>query len=221
MGLNQLLVRTGGKNVLIDTGLGMKRTPREMQLLDAQMPRQLPSELTAFGVEAADIDIVILTHLHYDHCGGATLRREGELAPTFTNSVYYLQRREYEYASRLTKPSQRSYYPDDYEPLVQAGRLQMVDGDVELLPGLKLCLTGGHTPGHQVAVMKSEAWTLFYPGDLFATRRHWRTKVNPRRNYDPAVVEQQRQVWYERARAGNWSCFFCHEPRDPIGVLGD
>lgn len=220
LGLNQLLVRIAGKNILIDTGLGEKRAARDVGLLEIQTPRRLNNELVASGITPSDVDIVILSHLHYDHCGGATLTRAGKLAPSFTNAVYYLQQRELDYVRNLSDPVASSFFPDDFELLLTDGRLKMIAGDYEPLTGLKLHPTGGHTPGHQVVVVQSRAMTLFYPGDMFATRRHRMMKLSRRHNYDVDALNTQRKLWSERARAGGWSCFYCHELRNPVGQAG-
>ena len=118
LGLNQLFVRTNGKNVLIDTGLGNKTDYTKFGLLDYQQPRKLITGLAELGLKPEDIDIVILSHLHYDHSGGGTLRINGsELAPTFTNSVYYVQNSEIEYA-RSPEPSRKDdFNTEDFEVL--------------------------------------------------------------------------------------------------------
>ncbi len=220
IGLNQLLLRMAGKTVLIDTGLGDKWQPSELDLLDYQRPRRLLRELAAAGIRPEDVGIVILTHLHYDHSGGGTVRRKDSgLAPTFTNAVYYVSQRELEYARHPDPENAGDYRLEDVEPLLDDRRLISVEGELEVLPGLSIHPAPGHSPGHQVVVAECERRTIFFPGDLFATREHANLEVTTAYDYDPGELIRQRRRWLERAGEGQWQCVFCHAIREPVGVI--
>ena len=219
IGLNQLFVRMSGKNILIDVGLGDKCDFAELGLLDYQQPRELLHELSRIGVMPNDIDIVLLTHLHYDHAGGGTLLEDGKLASTFTNALYYIQKQELEYARSLDFPDRCGYYPDDYEPLAASGRLVMLEGDSEVIPGLSVGLTPGHSPGHQVVIIKNRNKTVFFPGDLFSVVEHANADVVTEHDLDARVLIRERRKWIALAHENRWECIFCHAVRGVKGTI--
>lgn len=219
LGLNQVLFRLDGKNILLDTGLGTKWGEGEVGLAGFQANRNLIPALSKTGLEPLDIDLVILSHLHYDHAGGGTKVSGHKVVPTFPNAVYYLQQAELA-AVLATPPDVRDdYRREDLEPLIESGQLKIVTGYHEPLPGLELHLAPGHTPGHQVVVARLGHATLFYPGDLVSTRAHANQRVSM--SYDNAtdILFQNRAFWLNRASEGEWDVVFCHAVRDPVGKL--
>jgi len=219
IGLNQLLLEIGGRIVLVDAGLGDKRDPSEVGLQDFQRPRRMLSELESNGLSPRDVDIVILTHLHFDHSGGGTRVTQEGIALTFTNALYYLQQAELDYARNPAPERAGDYFADDFEPLVRSGQLILLDGDRELLPELSVHIAPGHSPGHQVVIARERSETVFFPGDLIATRQHIDLRVTMSYDIDPAMVMRQRSKWLAAASRGGWSCVFCHALKDPVGRL--
>jgi len=219
IGLNQLFIRISGKNILIDAGLGNKCDFTDLGLLDYQKPRELLHELSKIGIKPNDIDIVLLTHLHYDHAGGCTFLDAGKLAPTFTNALYYIQERELEYARSLDSPDRCGYYPDDYEPLTASGRLVMLDGDSEVIPGLSVGLAPGHSPGHQVVIIQSGSETVFFSGDLFSVVEHTNLEVVTEHDLDTKELLKARRKWIALAHENRWECIFCHAVRDVMSTI--
>jgi glyoxylase-like metal-dependent hydrolase (beta-lactamase superfamily II) len=141
-GLNCVLVRTGRKNVLIETGIGNK-LPEKMAQIFGQ-PAELLRALQAAGVSPEEIDVVINTHLHFDHCGWNTVREGDHLAPTFPKAVYCVQRGEWQHAHEEQR-DQVSYLHENYDPLVESGRMKLLDGDQEIVPGISVRVFPGHT----------------------------------------------------------------------------
>jgi len=220
LGVNQLFIRLAGKNILIDTGLGDKCDFTEIGLIDYQRPRMLLKGLNDIGVKPEDIDIVILTHLHYDHSGGCTARLEGEsLAKTFTNALYYVQEIELEYARNPGESSKDDYCSDDYELLVQSGQIVIVNGDSVILPGLNVWLAPGHTPGHQVVTATDDGETVFFAGDLIPVREHANLIISTKYDLDKKTLFKTRSKWLEKAVASKWKCVFCHAVNDQVDTL--
>ncbi len=132
-GLNSVLVRGGKKTVLIETGIGNKLGDRMKKIYAPE--EKLLNSLHAVGVAPEEIDVVINTHLHFDHCGWNTVYRDGRAVPTFPSAKYYVQRGEWEYAQRASERDRISYISDNYNPLVESGQMELIDGARELLAG--------------------------------------------------------------------------------------
>jgi glyoxylase-like metal-dependent hydrolase (beta-lactamase superfamily II) len=220
IGLNQLFIRLAGKNILIDTGLGDKRDFTELGLIDYQRPRMLLHGLHDIGIEPEDIDIVILTHLHYDHSGGCTARLEdGSLAKTFTNALYYVQEKELEFAFNPDSGYQNDYDPDDFKLLVDSGQLIVINGECKVVSGLSVCLAPGHSPGHQVVIATEGGETVFFPGDLIPVREHANLTISTKYDQNKNDLLWHRKIWLEKAIANKWKCVFCHAVKDQIDIL--
>lgn len=220
IGLNQVLIRKDGKNILIDTGLGEKWQPGDVTLLDFEQPRGLTRNLLQNQVKREDVDFVILTHLHYDHAGGSTDRDEaGEAKPAFPKAVYYVQQAEYVFAEDPGSKYKTDYMPEDWKPLVKSGQLQLVVGDEELISGISVFLAPGHTPGHQVVLVQDDEATLFFPGDLFSTPKHANLLITTAYDMDGEILVKSRQKWLPRAITKKWDCVFCHNIRNPVGRI--
>ena len=127
-GLNSLLIRTGKQNVLVETGMGNKLSERMVKFYG--QPAHLLENLAAGGVYPEDIDIVINTHLHFDHCGWNTVRgKDGKIVPTFPRAKYYAPEGEWQYARKPSERDAISYIPDNYDPLVQSGQMTLLKGN--------------------------------------------------------------------------------------------
>lgn len=168
-----VLVRTGQKNVLIDTGYGSKMTEKEQKNFSSEPGEPLVPSLAAVGLTPADIDVVVLSHLHFDHAGGATkVDNAGRVIPAFPNATYVVQRQEWATASAEFPELRAAYSLPNFMPLKEAGQLRLIDGNVEILPGIKAWLTGGHTEAHQAIVIESGGQGAIYMGDVCPTFRH-------------------------------------------------
>jgi len=169
---NCVLVQTGRQNVLIDTGYGSKLRDKERTLLSADPGDPIVDNLRAKGLTPDDIDVVILSHLHFDHAGGGIRLADGKLVTTFPRAEYVVQRLEWEIAM-AGYPELRAAYPvDNFEPLKDSGQLRLVDGDGEIIPGIYARITGGHTNGQQALFIESEGQTAVYLADACPTWRH-------------------------------------------------
>jgi glyoxylase-like metal-dependent hydrolase (beta-lactamase superfamily II) len=151
-GLNSLLIRTGKQNVLVETGMGNKLSERMVKFYG--QPAQLLTSLAAGGIGPEDIDIVINTHLHFDHCGWNTVRdRSGKIVPTFPHAKYYAPEGEWQYARKPSERDSISYIPDNYDPLVQSGQMTLLKGGEEIVPGISVKTFPGHTAHMQAVIV--------------------------------------------------------------------
>lgn len=165
VGLNSLVIRGHGKTVLVDTGCGSKRihAPGAMGIEDTG---HLPSNLAAEGIQPADIDIVLNSHLHFDHCGGNTIESGGKLVPAFPRAQYILQKGEWDAATHPNDRTRGTYLPENFEPLDAARRVELVTGDADILPGVRLVRAPGHTEDHAVVEVESGGDYALYIGEL-------------------------------------------------------
>jgi glyoxylase-like metal-dependent hydrolase (beta-lactamase superfamily II) len=150
-GLNSLLIRTGKQNVLVETGMGNKLSDRVIKFYG--QPAKLLDNLSAAGIAPDDVDIVINTHLHFDHCGWNTVRdKNGRIVPTFPRARYYAPEGEWQYARRPSERDAISYIADNYDPLVASGQMTLLKGGEEIVPGISVQTFPGHT-AHMMAVI--------------------------------------------------------------------
>src|SRR5436190_13813123 len=152
VGLNSVLVRTGEKNILIETGIGNKLSEKMVEIYG--QPAELLDNLSAAGVSPEDIDIVINTHLHFDHCGWNTVRRNGAIAPTFPKATYYVQEGEWKHAHEGQRDSV-SYLYENYNPLLESGRMKLLKGNQKIVPGISVEVFPGHTRDMQAVIIQS------------------------------------------------------------------
>ncbi len=209
-GLNSLLVRTGRHTVLIETGMGNK-LPEKMARIYAQ-PAGLLNNLASGGVRPEDIDVVINTHLHFDHCGWNTVNRNGEIVPTFPNATYYVQEGEWQYAQEQRERDRVSYISDNYDPLVRSGQMRLVRGDREIVPGISVQVFPGHTRHMQAVVVRSGGETACYISDLIPTTAHLALTWVMAFDLFPLESIESRKAFYQAAIPGNWLVAFTHDP---------
>ena len=165
LALNSLLLRSQGKTILIETGVGDKERVRAQASPLAE--GTLLDELRVAGVAPDDVDVVINTHLHADHCGWNTIRDDaGKLVPTFPRARYFIERGEYEAATHPNERTRGTYFAENFEPLMASGQLDFVDGEREIMPGVSFLPTPGHTADHASIVLSSRGETGIYLGDL-------------------------------------------------------
>lgn len=217
--LNPLLIRAGGKNILVDTGLGDKHDEKFRDLYAPDRSSTLPGSLREAGLEPEDIDVVILTHLHFDHAGGATVRRGGKTVPAFPRAEHILQEGMWEEAFSPNPRSRGSYRPEDLLPLREAGLLKFVRGEHEVVPGVRVVLSGGHVERHQMVMMESEGRKALHWGDVMPTSAHVKPSWTTGYDLFPLRVAELRETFGERAAAEGWLNVFGHDPASPFAVL--
>lgn len=169
---NSLLLRAGGKTVVVETGNGTKWDSKLRQIYAIQDGDQLIESLAAQGVQPKDIDVVINTHLHFDHAGGNTRVENERVVPAFPNARYIVQRGELEHAQAPSERDRASYFPENFAPLAESEQWQLVDGDREILPGVSVERIPGHNADIQAVVLRGGGKTLAFVADLLPTRHH-------------------------------------------------
>lgn len=167
LGLNCMVVRSQGQVLLVDTGMGNKLSGAVREKAFPGDYGYLLENLAANGIQPEDVTVVANTHLHADHCGWNTVRGEdGQLRPTFPNARYVIQAGEYEAATHPNERTRGTYFAENFEPLAATGQLELVDGETELIPGVKFWPTPGHTQDHASIAISSAGQTAIYTGDL-------------------------------------------------------
>ena len=212
-GLNSLLIRTGKQNVLVETGMGNKLSDRMVKFYG--QPAQLLANLAAGGVAPEDIDIVINTHLHFDHCGWNTLRKDGKIVPTFPRAKYYAPEGEWQYARRPSERDAISYIPDNYDPLVQSGQMTLLKGGEEIVPGITVKTFPGHTEHMQAVIVESGGRTVCYTSDLIPTTAHIDITWGMAFDLYPLQTIESKKQYYAKAIPEKWVTVFTHDAKVP------
>lgn len=201
LGLNPLLISGGGKHILVDTGIGNKFDEQFASMYTVDHSSSLFGSLAAVGLKPDDIDYVIPSHLHFDHMGGATVKQGGEIVAAFPKATYLIQEKEFELAHDENPRVKGSYVRENYLPLKE--KIRLVNGDEELIPGVIIRRTSGHTWGHQIVQVFSEGKSAAYLGDLLPTSAHQRTAWCMGYDLDPlAVAKMKDKLLKEAFEAG-------------------
>lgn len=173
MTMRTMVLRGDDRVILVDTGMGHKDSEKFHDIFALEFGVfSIPSALAGLGIAAEDVTDIILTHLHFDHAGGCVLRNGDALALTFPNATHYLQRRQWEWALDPSERDRASFLPENYLPIDEAGRLQLLDGEEELFPGISLHVVDGHTFGQQLVRVEGDARSLLYAADLIPMSAH-------------------------------------------------
>ena len=212
VGLNSVLVRTGEKNILIETGIGNKLAEKMAGIYG--QPAELLDHLGALGMAPDEVDIVINTHLHFDHCGWNTIRQAGRIVPAFPKAKYYVQEGEWKHAHENQRDAV-SYLMENYDPLVESGQMQLLRGDQEIVPGISVQVFPGHTRDMQAVIVQSRGKTGSYISDLIPTSAH--LNVNWVMGFDlyPLETIESRKRYYSKAISERWLTMFTHDPEIP------
>lgn len=211
---NCVLARDGRQTVLIDTGYGGKQSPLDRKFYSLEQGEPLLASLAAIGVSPADIDVVVLSHLHWDHCGGASRRETGgAIKPLFPRALHVTGRLEWEDAHAAGPEFGGAYAEENVAPLEAGIRLELIDHDSEILPGLKAYLTGGHTRGHLALLLESEGETLAMLTDLCPSTYHLRRLWSLAYDLYPLETRREKPNWLGRAADENWIVVWSHDPR--------
>ena len=211
MDMNCLLIRDADHVVLVETGAGTKLTPKQNDIYGIDQPPRLLAEIAALGVRPEQVTLVINTHLHFDHAGGNTYRDGDRIVSTFPRASYVFQRLEWQDAIAPNERTRGSYLPDDYAPLEAAGKLELIDESVEILPGVRLDRVQGHTRGTQTVRVSDRGQTLFFSSDFMPDRHHLPLPWIPAFDLFPLETLAAKKVILPRAIEERWIVGFTHD----------
>lgn len=218
LGLNTLVVRTGESTIVIETGIGNKLPDKSVKIYENEM--LLMKQFEEAGVDPADVDIVINTHLHFDHCGWNTVRKsDGSIAATFPRAKYYMQRGELAHAHEQHERDRVSYLTENYDPLVANGQAVILDGAAQIAPGISVQMFPGHTANHMAVILESNGKRACYIGDLIPTSAHLHPTWVMGYDLDPIACIDNRHRFYKDAIPERWLVVFTHDPKIPWAYI--
>ncbi len=216
------VIRHGGRTIVCETGIGSKLDEKRARQFDVWEPEGLLGSLRRLGVRPEEVDLVVTTHLHWDHAGGFTRRGPGgRVELTFPRARHVVQRAEWDFALHPDARSRAGYVEDDLLPVAEAGLLEVVDGEAEIVPGVVVRRTGGHTPGHQLVVVRaSEDLACAVTGDLVALRPNLRVPWVPAADLDVLRSIEEKTRLLQEASEHRWLLVLGHEIDEPAGYVG-
>ena len=220
LGLNCLLIQSRDSNTLIDAGIGDKLNDKIKDRIQITRKRSFFEQLENLNLKPEDIHKVILTHLHYDHTGHCTkFNTSNQLEITFPNALYYVQDEEWQAAQHPDARSKVGYFPENFLLLERENKLVLLNGDVEIIPGINVIKTGGHTAGHQVVTITSNGKSACFLGDLIPTSSHIKIPYIASHDLYPVNSMTMKEKILTRAMKENWLLFFEHSPNLVAGFL--
>jgi len=223
MGTNCLLVARGNDLLLIDTGIGDKRDAKFQDNYGMEQGAvRLPEAIRQAGYELGDVTHVVLSHLHFDHCGWNTREQGGRLVPTFPKARYWLQRGEVEHGRRPNERDRASYFPVNWEPLFEAGVVELFGDEAEPIPGVRAVRTPGHNADMCIVLIDggngSDEKAVFW-ADLVPTTAHVPYPWIMSYDLYPLTTLENKKRWLPRAVEEGWLCVFEHDADHPVGRI--
>ena len=216
LAMNLLLIEDGRERILVDTGAGTKWDAKSLEIysMDVRTPEQI---LEPVGLQPEQIDRVVVSHLHFDHAGGNTVRDDdGRLRPSFPNARYVIQRVELETARQDNERVRASFFPENFEPLVSSDQVELVQGDVRLTRQVSLRAAPGHTPGMQIVLVHAGKNTVAHMADLLPTDSHVRYPYIMAYDLEPMTTLATKKRILPEAARDDWRLILEHDAESPI-----
>ena len=219
--LYSLLIRSEGKTIVVDTGYGQKLNKKARRLINLERPEgDLLAALERVGVAAEAVDLVINTHLHADHCGGNTKKQGEALAPTFPKAQYLIQRLEWAEAMMPNERTRATYFPENYQPLLNSQQLQIINGNTWVTGQVRTAVARGHTRAHQVIILESQGQTALFVADLASLHYHLeRLAWVPGYDVEPLESIETKRYWQQWAVEKEALLLFQHDTEVMAGKL--
>jgi len=219
--LNCLLVKTPEHTILVDTGVGEKLADKVRDIYQIRKERNLIQSLKSAGVSPESVDTVINTHLHFDHCGGNTRPLEDNYRPTFPNARYVINEMEWQDALHPDDRSRSSYLKENFLPIEQAGQLHLVKSAQEIVPGVRVIPTPGHTRGHQSVLIQSGERSALYLGDVTCLSQQIKPAYVTSFDLYPVELMKTRKSLFKQACDERWLLIFDHDPKVPFAFVNE
>jgi glyoxylase-like metal-dependent hydrolase (beta-lactamase superfamily II) len=218
--MNSLLIRAAAQWILVETGAGDKWDDKRRDIYAFARTPRLLAQLAERGLEPDQIDIVINTHLHFDHCGWNTRIVNGVAVPTFPNARYFVHRGELEHARRPNERDRVAYLPDNFEPMVKSGQWQLVEGEhCEVVPGVELSVLPGHTRDMMGVRISSGGQTAVFLSDLVPMTAHLPLPWIMGLDSYPLTTLENKKKWLPQIAREGWLALFCHDSKIPAARL--
>ena len=212
LAMNCLLIRAAGKTILVETGAGDKWDAKKRDIYALEGSPRFPDQLAAHGVKPENVDIVINTHLHFDHCGWNTRIVNGKVRPTFPNARYVVQKKDFEHAKNPTERDRASFILEIYLPVEEAGQWWLLEGDTEIVPGVSVFVVPGHTHAMQCVKLESGGKTAIFLADLVPTTAHLPLAWIMGFDLFPLTTLENRKKWLPQIAKNGWLTLFAHDP---------
>jgi glyoxylase-like metal-dependent hydrolase (beta-lactamase superfamily II) len=213
MDQNSLLIRSEGKTILVDSGYGDKLDEKSQRWWAMEWPEgTLVDNLKKEGVSTEDVDIVINTHLHSDHCGGNTIFKDGKAVPAFPKAQYLVQRQEWEDATHPNVRTKATYLPENLLPVEESGQLKLLDGDTKITKEVRTAIARGHTPGFQLVILAGGEEPVVFIGDMASYAVHFaRTAWVTAYDVEPLETIKSKEKWQPWAAENRALLVFQHD----------
>ncbi len=216
MACRHLLIEGDDRRILVDTGMGHNWTEKQVKMFRIeQAENAVDNALKGIGFSSEQVTDVILTHLHFDHAGGATRTAGNELVPAFPNARYYVQKAQWDLANSPSLKDRASFMPDNFLPLERHGRLELLEGEQEVAPGVALLVGNGHTDGHQMVKVTGGGETAVFLGDTVPTATHLALPYMMGYDLRPLQTMEEKAKLLAQAAEEGWWLFFDHDPELP------
>ncbi len=220
LGARSLLLESGTRKIIVDTGIGHSYDEKFSSIYDiADRYSDFVSLLKPFGVHPDEITDIILTHLHFDHTGGAVIREGNKYIPAFPNAKYHVQKKQYYWAANPSDKDKGSFYRNRFVPLYEEGVLELGEGNIQLDDEIELVTTNGHTIDQQLVKISDGEKTLLFCADLIPTFAHIPMPYLMSFDLQPLVTLKEKEEIYKKAIAENWLLFFEHDTKTACGTV--
>lgn len=220
LAMNCLLIHAGGKNILVETGAGGKMSPKLRDIYGLDGPF-LDDRLRDHGLDRTEIDVVINTHLHFDHCGGNTRVEKDKVVASYPSAKYVVQRGEFEHAKNPNERDRASYFAENYMPIEAAGKLALLEADRAIAPGVELIRVPGHTANMQCVKLTGDGQTAFFFADLVPTAAHLPLPWIMGYDLYPMTTLENKKKWLPEVIQEGWIALFGHDAKTPAGYVRD